>query len=91
VDDDLAVAAGAKHVAGGLEFGVQLAIIVDLAVVDQPDALVLIGEGLVTAFAVDDAQAPMAEADGGTLERAGVVGTAVDEGGGHAAEKLAVR
>jgi hypothetical protein len=91
VDDDLAVAAGAKDVPGGHKLGVQLAVVVDLAVVHQPDRLVFVGDGLVTAFAIDDAEAAVTEADGGPLERAGVVGTAMHEGGGHAAEELAVR
>ena len=90
MDDDLAVAAGAEGVAGGLELGAQLAVVVDLAVVDEPDGLVLVGDGLVAAGAVDDAQAAVAEADGGRLEGAGVVGAAVHEGRGHAPEKLPV-
>ena len=90
VDDDLGVAVRAEGVAGGLELGAQLAVVVDLAVVDEPDGLVLVGDGLVAALAVDDAQAAVAEADGRRLEGAGVVGAAVHDGGGHAPEKLPV-
>ena len=90
VDDDLAVAVRAEGVAGGLELGAQLAVVVDLAVVDEPDGLVLVGHRLVPALAVDDAQAAVAEADGRRLEGAGVVGAAMHDGGGHAPEKLPV-
>ena len=90
VDDDLGVAVRAEGVAGGLELGAQLAVVVDLAVVDEPDGLVLVGHGLVPALAVDDAQAAVTEADGRRLEGAGVIGAAVHDGGGHAPEKLPV-
>ena len=90
VHDDLGVAGGAKGVAGGLELGAQLAVVVDLAVVDEPDGLVLVGRRLVAAGAVDDAQPAMAETDARALKGAGVVGTAMQQRGRHAAEQLAV-
>ena len=90
VDDDLGVTVRAEDVAGGLELGAQLAVVVDLAVVDEPDGLVLVGDRLVSALAVDDAQAAVAEADGRRLEGAGVIGAAVHDGGGHTPEKLPV-
>ncbi len=90
VDDDLGVAVRAERVAGGLKLSAQLAIVVDLAVIDEPDGLVLVGHGLMATLTVDDAETTMAETDGRGLEGAGVVGAAVHDGGAHAPEKLPV-
>ena len=80
----------AEGVAGGLELGAQLAVVVDLAVVDEPDGLVLVGDGLVAAVAVDDAQAAVAEADGRASRRSRRRRARGARGGGHAPEKLPV-
>src|SRR5665648_782145 len=90
VDDDFAVAAGAERVAGGDELVAQLAVVVDLAVVDEPDGVVLVGDGLVAPGAVDDAEPAVAEAHVRALEGAGVVGSAVHERRCHAPEELPV-
>ncbi len=90
VDDDLAVALGAEGVPRRLKLGAQLAVVVDLAVVDEPDSLVFVGEGLMAPGAIDDAQAAVPEAYRLSLERSSVVRSAMDERGGHAAEELTV-
>jgi len=88
--DDLAVAVRAEGVARGLELGAQLAVVVNLAVVDEPDRLVLVGDRLMATGAVDDRQAPVAQAHVVPLKTAGVVRAAVHEHRGHAAEKRMV-
>src|SRR5438309_1132313 len=49
VDDRLGVASGAVPVATRLEAGTEGGVVVDLAVVDDPARLVLVGHGLLTA------------------------------------------
>src|SRR5674536_397038 len=90
VDDDFAVAPGAERVAGRDELVAQLAVVVDLAVVDEPDGVVLVGDGLMAPGAVDDAEPAVAEAHVRALEGTGVVGSAVHERRCHAPEELPV-
>ncbi len=64
VDDRLGVGARAVRVALGLELGAQRLVVVDLAVVGDPDGAVLVGHRLVAGGRqVDDRQPPVAESD----------------------------
>ena len=63
-------------------------VVVDLAVEDQPERVVLVGHRLVAGGEVDDAETAEPEADGvvrGDVEAVGV-GAAVGDGGGHGAQ-----
>src|SRR5205823_4518683 len=62
VDQTLGVGVGGKDVAARHQLSAQLAIIVNLAVEDELDGSVLVGDGLAAAVEVDDRQA--AHADG---------------------------
>jgi hypothetical protein len=50
-----------EAVTSSLEFGVQLTIVIDLAVESDPDGTVFIGYRLVTADEVDNRKSPMSE------------------------------
>ena len=56
VDDDLGVGVGVETVAAGQKRGLEGREIEDLAVVDDPDRLVFIMDGLAPGGQVDDAQ-----------------------------------
>src|SRR5207247_10626119 len=58
VQDRLGVAPRLVAVATGFETGPERGVVVDLAVVDDPDALVLVRHRLSTARDLDDPQAP---------------------------------
>ncbi len=57
VDERLGVAAGVEPVAGALELAGELAVVVDLPVLDDDDVSVLAGNRLVAAREVDDREA----------------------------------
>ncbi len=63
VDDDLRVSAGPKAVTPGLQSWPMRGVVVDLAVVDEPDRAVLVGHRLIARGQVDNAQAAKAKAD----------------------------
>ena len=56
VDDGFGVGVGAEEVAARDELAAQLDVVVDLAVEDDPDGLVLVGHRLAAAGEVDDAE-----------------------------------
>ena len=62
-DDDFAVAVGQEAVAVALELAAQLAVVVDLAVADQPDRAVGVVQRLLSAGQVDDRQPAVSERD----------------------------
>ena len=57
--------------------------IVDLAVENRPDALLLIGDGLLAPFQVDDAEAPMPQPDRAVEQEPVLVGTPMGHLGVH--------
>ena len=61
MDNCFGVAAGAKSVAGALQPLSQLAVVVDLAVKDDPHRLVFVRKRLVASLDVDDRQTAMPE------------------------------
>ena len=88
--EHLGVAVRPKDVAGPLEFAGELAIVVDLAVLDDDDAAVFAADRLVAAGQVDDREAPRGDPDPAVDVHALRVGAAVDERRRHPAEPLAV-
>ena len=90
VDEHLGVGVRAEGVAGALELVAQLGVVVDLAVLDDDDAAVLVRDRLVAAGEVDDREAPRAERDLAVDVLAAAVGAAVDELGAHRAKRLDV-
>src|SRR5690606_28219862 len=80
VGDDLGVGTGAEVVTARFEITAQFGMVVDLAVEGDPDGVVLVGNRLVAALKVDDAQSAKTKAAGATDEAAVVVGTAMGDG-----------
>src|SRR5690349_16001762 len=65
VDEDFGIGLCAEYVAAPFEIGTQLGGVVDLAVVDDPDRLIFIGDGLIPTSHIDDPQSAAAEIDAG--------------------------
>ncbi len=86
MDDDLGVRAGREAVAGGDQIVAQGLEVVDLAVDDEGDPLVLGKQRLLPAGHVDDRQAPMAAANRGVEVEPLAVRSARRQGAGHQAE-----
>ena len=87
VHDHLRVALGREAVAGPLEPVAQLAVVVDLAVEDDHDRAVLVGDRLVAGREVDHAQALDAEPGAVGREDAPLVGAAMLEARAHLLEQ----
>src|SRR3546814_8295253 len=74
-DDDFGIAAGAETMAAILEFGAQLAEIVDLTIIGERDELVIARHRLRAALDIDGRGAENGKADAGRgpLDRKSVV------------------
>ena len=83
VDDGFGVGLGAERWPRASQVAAQLAVVVDLAVEDDPDRAVLVGHRLLAAGAVDDGQAPVAERHPRRVKVAAAVGAAMVEPVGH--------
>src|SRR5262249_1230720 len=90
VDEDLGVALRAEAMTGALELRAQLAIVVELAVLDDVDGAVLVRDRLVAGREVDDREAPRGEACRAVEEGAVAVGATVDELRAHPREAAGV-
>ena len=90
VDDHLGVGTRRERVSVRPELRGQLTIVVDLAVVDDPDATVLAGHGLMPGREVDDLKASHAESRRTIDEKALVVRAAMVDAIGHPLEHGAV-
>jgi hypothetical protein len=66
VDDHFGVALRPEHVAQRLQLGHELEIVVDLAVVDDDDRVVLVVERLLAGRQVDDRQPPVTQSHPGS-------------------------
>ncbi len=84
MDQHLGVGPGPEPMPLPLQLLVQTLVVVDLPVQDDDDAPVLVGERLVPAGEVDDAEATHAEAHAALGERAPVIRTAVLDRIAHA-------
>ena len=86
VHEDLGVGGRAEAVPGGDTLMAQLREVVDLAVVDDPDATVLAGHGMMPGREVDDLKASHAESRRTIDEEALVVRAAMVDAIGHPLE-----
>ena len=77
VDDRLGVAPGTEPVAQRRQLGDQRLVVVDLAVVDDADAAVLVVERLLPGGKIDDRQPPVAQPDAGLDVQADLVRAAM--------------
>ena len=87
----LGVAVGAQRVACALELAAELRVVVDLAVLDDDTASVLVRDRLVAVLEVEDREAPRRERDAAFHVLARTVGAAVDEQVAHRAQRVEVR
>ena len=83
VNDRLGVRGGPEAMAARLELLPELAVVVDLAVEDDPDAAVLVLHRLMAAGAVDDGQPAVTERRVRIGKHAAAVRAAVPEAVGH--------
>src|SRR5712671_353987 len=90
VNNCFRVAASAVAVAFGLETGAQLSVVVDFAVVDNPDVLVFIGKRLVAGLHVNNAQPPHRQTDILLDKKTFIVGAPVHDALVHAGEQVAL-
>jgi hypothetical protein len=90
VDEHLGVAVRREAMAVALEPVAQLGVVVDLAVLDDVDRLVLVRERLVAGVEVDDRESPRGQSDRAVDERAVRVRPPVDERRAHPRERLGV-
>ena len=91
VENDFGVARGPEPMASGLEQRPQRAVVVDLAVEDDPAGLVLVGHRLMPAGAIDDRQPPMTERHPLAVVESVAVRAAMPERIGHAARTASRR
>src|SRR5258705_6469069 len=72
------------------QVGSELPVVVDLAIEDDPDAAVLVADGLVAAREVDDAEAAHPHAEGTGQVASSAVRAAVDQDVGHPLQDIGV-
>ena len=87
MDEHLGVAARREAMAGALELGGQLPVVVDLAVADDDDGAVFVGDGLVSARDVDDGEPSYPEEDVVVHVGSFVIRPPVDGHGAHPLER----
>jgi hypothetical protein len=75
--------------AGRRQHLAQLEMVVDLAVLDDPDRRVLVMDGLVATLDVDDREATNAEGHAVAVHAPVLIGTAVHHRCAHASHQLA--
>src|ERR1044071_5898813 len=90
MDDGFGIAAGAILMAARSQVTAQFVVVVNLAVVNDPDAAVFVADGLVPGFDVDDAEAAHRQADTLAHVEAIVVRAAVDNLAIHVFERRAI-
>src|SRR4029077_1733028 len=88
VGKDLGVGLGGELMPGSLQDLAQLEVVVDLAVLNDPNRGVFVVDRLVAAFDVDDREATAAEGHAIELDATFVVGPAMDHRVAHAADEL---
>ena len=86
VQQDLDLGVGGKDMALGGEGCAQLAVIINLAIEDDGNRLVLVEDRLLAGCHIDDGQTPCPERYSRPLPEAGRIGPAVPQALGHALE-----
>lgn len=87
VDEGFGIAGGAERVAEGGQFRLQFPVIVDFAIEDDGDGLVLVEDGLPATGEVDDAEAAHAHGEFRAFVAAVAVRSPVNLYAGHAVEQ----
>src|SRR5450432_65541 len=79
MDDGFGVAVGAVYVAARLHFLAGVLVVVDFAVIDDPDIAGFVRQGLVTGLDVDDDETAHGDAHVAVEEKAFIIRTAVGD------------
>ena len=90
MDEHLRVAARREAVSARGEVVAQLAVVVDLAVLHEVDAAVLVSHRLVAVLEVDDREPPGADPGLPVDHQPGAVGAAVGQRPGHPVEDVGI-
>jgi hypothetical protein len=90
VDEHFGVALGGEPMAAPLETVPELAVVVDLAVLDDMDRPVFVSDWLIAAFEIDDGKAPRGERHGPVDDAPFAVWATVTEGLAHRRERSRV-
>ncbi len=90
MDEDLGVRVRRETVAAALQLTAQLAVVVDLAVLDDGDAAVLVGDRLVAVLEVDDRESPHRQRNPALVEETIAVRSAMVEPRVHRPDRLDV-
>jgi hypothetical protein len=91
MDDQLAIAAAAEHMAAGFQLRLAFRVIEQLAIADHGDGAVLVEDGLLTVIQPDNAEPLLDGADAGSKQGAGLVRPAMDQCGAHARDHGPIR
>src|SRR5262249_59428020 len=90
VDDRVRAGAGREAMPGLLQLGLQLDVVVDLAVEHDGHRAVFVEDGLAAALEVDDAEAAVTESDAAPDEQPLTVGSSMAQPPGGPLEELLV-
>ena len=83
MDEHLCVPVRPEPMPGALELVPELAVVVDLAVLDHVNGALFVRDRLVARLEVDDREPPRRERDAGVVELPETVGAAVDQRPAH--------
>ena len=89
VNDDLGIGAGGEAVPESAKLLGELRVVVDLAVLHDPQPAVLVRERLVAAREIDDGEARVDHAEAAVEVQTDTVGTAVEQLAGHRQQNVA--
>jgi hypothetical protein len=78
VNDDFGVAVCGESVTEFFQERLELTVVVNLAVENDPDGSVFVVDGLMTARKIDNRESPGAESDAGVDEDALVIGSTMN-------------
>src|SRR5450755_1778700 len=89
MQNDFGVGLADEAMPFGLEFGPQFSKVVNLAIEDDAEGLVLVEHGLIARDEVDHGQAPVTKPNSGCKIEAVAIGTPVSDGVAHRANQRA--
>jgi hypothetical protein len=91
MDKDFRIRTTLKHVSLGLKHGTEFPKVVDLPITDNPHGLVFVGDGLMAAFEVNDAEPSHSHGNAMASKMSVIVWPPMDLNLGHSVQQRAVR
>ena len=88
VENGFGIAIGVELMPGLCQFLAQVRMVIELAVIYDPDVLFLVGNGLVAGLDIDDAESPHGEADVGLDEKAIIIRPAMSNALVHFCQRV---